>query len=92
MVRILAEVGSEEPPEDEQTRRVCVLVEAGPKALVEALRRLDAEDIEVHDVGLHRPTLDDVFLSLTGHMAEEPPAEGKKAGRRGRRARKGAAA
>ncbi|HEX7660587.1 MAG TPA: ATP-binding cassette domain-containing protein [Pseudonocardiaceae bacterium] len=92
MVRILAEVGSEEPQVDEQTRRVGVLVEAGPKALVEALRRLDAEDIEVHDVGLHRPTLDDVFLSLTGHMAEEPPAEGKKAGRRGRRARKGAAA
>jgi ABC-2 type transport system ATP-binding protein len=50
---------------------VQVLVDAGPKSLIEALRRLDAEGVAVLDVGLHRPTLDDVFLSLTGHAAEE---------------------
>jgi ABC-2 type transport system ATP-binding protein len=68
---VLREVGSAEPSVDEHTRKVDVLVEAGPKALIEALRRLDAQNVAVHDVGLHRPTLDDVFLSLTGHAAEE---------------------
>ena len=36
-----------------------------------ALRELDGQQIAVQDVGLRRPTLDDVFLSLTGHAAEE---------------------
>jgi len=35
------------------------------------LRRLDAANIKLLDVGLRRPTLDDVFLSLTGHVAEQ---------------------
>jgi ABC-2 type transport system ATP-binding protein len=86
--RVLAEVGSDEPKVDEQSRRVSVLVDTGPKALIEALRRLDTESISVLDVGLHRPTLDDVFLSLTGHSAEEDAAAapaGK--GRRGRKAK-----
>ena len=40
------------------------------------MRRLGEERIKVDDVGLRRPTLDDVFLALTGHTAEEPePAE-----------------
>ena len=68
---VLAEVGVGEAGVDNHTRRVDVLVDAGPKALVEALRRLDAQDITVQDVGLHRPTLDDVFLSLTGHAAQD---------------------
>ncbi|SFP81271.1 ABC-2 type transport system ATP-binding protein [Amycolatopsis arida] len=70
---VLAEVGSGEPNVDEHTRRVDVLVDTGPKALVEALRRLDARSVAVQDVALHRPTLDDVFLALTGHGAEEKP-------------------
>jgi ABC-2 type transport system ATP-binding protein len=37
---------------------------------VEAVRRLDEVDVAVDDLGLRRPTLDDVFLSLTGHAAE----------------------
>ena len=36
------------------------------------MRRLGEERIKVDDVGLRRPTLDDVFLALTGHAAEEP--------------------
>ncbi len=43
----------------------------GPRLLIEAVRRLDAEGIELADVSLRRPTLDDVFLALTGHVAEE---------------------
>ncbi|GLZ43115.1 ATP-binding cassette domain-containing protein [Actinokineospora sp. NBRC 105648] len=83
--RVLAEVGSDEPTTDEQHRRVQVKVDTGPKALVEALRRLDQESVAVLDVALHRPTLDDVFLSLTGHAAEDEPeveTEGKRKGRK----------
>jgi ABC-2 type transport system ATP-binding protein len=69
--RVLAEVGTGEPTVDRHSRRVQVVVEAGPKSLVEALRRLDVEGVTVLDVGLHRPTLDDVFLSLTGRATEE---------------------
>jgi len=42
----------------------------GTTILTEAVRRLDAEGILLADVGLRRPTLDDVFLGLTGHAAE----------------------
>ncbi|GIU99133.1 MAG: daunorubicin resistance protein DrrA family ABC transporter ATP-binding protein [Actinomycetota bacterium] len=50
----------------------------GTRVLVEAVRRLDAEGIELADISLRRPTLDDVFLALTGHAAEEasPPPDG----------------
>ena len=39
--------------------------------LAEALSRLEGSGVEVLDVGLRRPDLDDVFLSLTGHVAED---------------------
>ena len=42
----------------------------GTAILTEAVRRLDAQGIRLADIGLRRPTLDDVFLSLTGHAAE----------------------
>ncbi|MCW4356043.1 ATP-binding cassette domain-containing protein [Hoyosella sp. YIM 151337] len=45
-------------------------VSTGPEALMHLLRALDGEKVKVLDVGLRRPTLDDVFLSLTGHAAE----------------------
>ncbi|HEX6357542.1 ATP-binding cassette domain-containing protein [Actinophytocola sp.] len=70
-VRVLAEVGAGEPTTDRHSRRVQVVVDGGPKSLIEALRRLDVEGVTVLDVGLHRPTLDDVFLSLTGHVTED---------------------
>jgi ABC-2 type transport system ATP-binding protein len=38
----------------------------------DAVRRLDAAGVGVDDIALRRPTLDDVFLALTGHAAEEP--------------------
>jgi ABC-2 type transport system ATP-binding protein len=65
----ITDVGSERPVVD--GRRICLPVATGPKALMEAVRRLDENDIELHDVGLRRPTLDDVFLALTGHGAED---------------------
>jgi len=61
----------------------------GPRVLTEAIRRLDAEGIELADISLRRPTLDDVFLSLTGHAAEEVSAgDGEGDGDRGRRSRR----
>ena len=73
--QVLADVGSGEPHVDQHTRRAEVLVDTGTKALIEALRRLDQHSVVVNDVALHRPTLDDVFLALTGHAAEEAAAE-----------------
>ena len=40
-------------------------------SLIQALRALDDKGITLTDAGLRRPTLDDVFLTLTGHRAEE---------------------
>ncbi|NMH96304.1 ATP-binding cassette domain-containing protein [Pseudonocardia acidicola] len=68
---VLAAVGVGEPVVDEHLRRVSVPVSGGTKALVEALRRFDGEGVELLDVALQRPTLDDVFLTLTGHPAED---------------------
>ncbi|MDQ1744235.1 MAG: type transport system ATP-binding protein, partial [Pseudonocardiales bacterium] len=55
----------------EHNRRIIAPVTGGAGLLMEALRRLDAGGITVLDVALRRPTLDDVFLSLTGHASED---------------------
>ncbi len=55
---------------DEHTRRLTVPVTGGGKVLVDVIGRLEDAGIAVLDVGLRRPTLDDVFLTLTGHAAE----------------------
>ena len=56
-----------------ERRSIVVPVAGGAAVLADALRRLDAQGVPVDDVGLRRPTLDDVFLSLTGHAAEAEP-------------------
>ncbi len=68
---VLAGVAVGEVAVDEHTRRLTAPVTGGGKALQEALRQLDAVGVTALDVGLRRPTLDDVFLSLTGHAAED---------------------
>ncbi|WP_039803459.1 daunorubicin resistance protein DrrA family ABC transporter ATP-binding protein [Nocardia araoensis] len=50
-------------------RRIVVPVSDGSQALVEAVGRLAEHGVQIHDVGLRRPSLDDVFLTLTGHEA-----------------------
>jgi ABC-2 type transport system ATP-binding protein len=58
---------------------------AGSVALLDSVRRLDEAKISVAGIALHRPTLDDVFMSLTGRSAEDGQApEPPKKGRRGR--------
>jgi ABC-2 type transport system ATP-binding protein len=57
---------------DEHTRRLTVAAHGGAQRLVEVVRDLDDASIGIDDIGLRRPTLDDVFLRLTGHAAEAP--------------------
>jgi ABC-2 type transport system ATP-binding protein len=59
---------------DAQRRYVGATVAGGPGLLAAVVRDFDAAGVEVDELGLHRPTLDDVFLTLTGHAAE-PEAE-----------------
>jgi ABC-2 type transport system ATP-binding protein len=65
--------GPGEPECDGRTVRVPV--KTRPGVVAEAVRRLDEAGVELEDLEVHRPTLDDVFLSLTGHVAEEPAEE-----------------
>jgi ABC-2 type transport system ATP-binding protein len=55
---------------DEPARRVTVPAPGGAQHLVAVVRDLDAAGITIEDVALRRPTLDDVFLALTGRAAE----------------------
>ncbi len=70
--RVLSELAVGEVQVEQGSRRLVVPVSGGAGVLVEALRRLDAEGVAVLDVGMRRPTLDDVFLSLTGQSADAP--------------------
>jgi ABC-2 type transport system ATP-binding protein len=64
-------VGPDEPAVDVPTRRVAVAVDAGTAQLMTAARALDDAGVAVEDLGLRRPTLDEVFLALTGRGADE---------------------
>jgi ABC-2 type transport system ATP-binding protein len=67
---IVARVTGNKTTIDEGLRMISAPVTLGSNALIEALRELDAVGIHPLDIGLKRPSLDDVFLSLTGHTAE----------------------
>ncbi len=69
--RLLRPMATGPVTREHQRRGLLVPVSGGAALLADALRRLDAEGVAVDDVGLRRPTLDDVFLSLTGHRSEE---------------------
>ena len=62
--------GGEEAPETDGNT-VSIRVRRRTGLIVDAVRRLDEANVDVDDITLRRPTLDDVFLSLTGHVAEE---------------------
>lgn len=70
--RAMATHGKGEVKIEQHTRQITVPVAGGAKLLAEVIRDLDAQGIEIDDIGLRRPTLDDVFISLTGHAAETP--------------------
>ena len=72
-VAALAPLGAEPPRVDRPTRSIAVPVEHGSARLLDAVRALDGLGLDVSDIGLRRPTLDEVFLSLTGRPAEAAP-------------------
>lgn len=72
---IVAKVSGTAVNVDEGLRQISAPVTTGSKALIEAAKMLDEAGIHPLDIGLKRPSLDDVFLSLTGHVAEEKIAE-----------------
>jgi ABC-2 type transport system ATP-binding protein len=72
--QLLSEFAVGDMQVEEHSRLVVVPTTGGARTLTRALRALDGGGVEIDDVGLRRPTLDDVFLTLTGHVAE-PSAE-----------------
>jgi ABC-2 type transport system ATP-binding protein len=67
-IEALAPMSDEPPAAEDDVVRLPVRRRSG--TIVEAVRRLDQAGVDVDDLAVRRPTLDDVFLSLTGHAAE----------------------
>jgi len=86
-VAAIANIGEGEPHADKETGVINVGVGGrGSDALIEAVRELDGAGVLTHGLTLRRPSLDDVFLALTGHAAEEEEPGGRRRGRkRGRK-------
>jgi ABC-2 type transport system ATP-binding protein len=71
-IAALAEMSDERPTLHDCTVSAPIRGRSG--AIAEAVRRLDDAGVGIDDIAMRRPTLDDVFLALTGHAAEEEPA------------------
>jgi ABC-2 type transport system ATP-binding protein len=67
---------------DAESRTLSIPSKGGLRNVKEILEKLDDADIQVEDISLHRPTLDDVFLSLTGKTTAKEAQNGKKKGGR----------
>jgi ABC-2 type transport system ATP-binding protein len=80
----IARIGEGEPHVDKETGVINVGVGGrGSDALIEAVRGLDSAGVQTQGLALRRPSLDDVFMALTGHVAEEDgQPEDRKRGRK----------
>jgi ABC-2 type transport system ATP-binding protein len=74
--QVMAEMCGDGVQVDQESRRLTAPVTGGVDSLGAVLRQLKKSGVNVLDVGLRRPTLDDVFLTLTGHIAEEDSVAG----------------
>ncbi len=74
-IEIVSRVSGNKAALDETLRHISAAVSNGSQSLMEVLRNLDSAGIHPLDIGLKRPSLDDVFMSLTGHVAEEVKSE-----------------
>jgi ABC-2 type transport system ATP-binding protein len=70
-IAALGEMSEEQPTFEDHAVHAPVRTRSG--AIAEAVRRLDAAGVGIDDIAMRRPTLDDVFIALTGHAAEEEP-------------------
>jgi ABC-2 type transport system ATP-binding protein len=86
-VTAIASIGEGEPHADPHTGVVSIGAGSrGSDALVDAVRSLDAAGVITRGLTLRRPSLDDVFMTLTGHAAEDDDQPGgRRRGARGRR-------
>jgi ABC-2 type transport system ATP-binding protein len=83
--RTLRPYGDGEMHIDPENRTILVPTTNGARLLADVVRDLDAAGVRLDDLGVRRPTLDDVFLTLTGHAAEEIPSEEPAAARPARK-------
>ena len=74
---VLKRIGAGEIGVDEHLRRLTAVAGDGARSLVQVVRDFDEATIGIDDIALHRPTLDDVFLALTGHAAELETTNGE---------------
>ncbi len=82
-LRAVAGLSASAPTVETDAKRIKVPVgSGGSTALIDAVRRLDAAGVVTENLALHRPSLDDVFLAVTGHAAEVEP-DGAAKGRKG---------
>jgi len=89
-VTAIVPVGEGEPHADKETGVISIGVGGrGSDALVDAVRSLDSAGVATKDLALRRPSLDDVFLALTGHAAEEEEQRAKRGRSRQKRAANG---
>jgi ABC-2 type transport system ATP-binding protein len=72
---VLRGATSEEPMFEPNKRCLVVHAPNGSQTLMQVVRALDEADITPDDLEMHKPTLDEVFLAITGHVAEEADAE-----------------
>jgi ABC-2 type transport system ATP-binding protein len=70
---VLASLGMAEPSTDPATLRCSLAAPGGSKLLPIVVRALDEAEVPVEDIALRRPTLDEVFLALTGHSTTTDP-------------------
>jgi ABC-2 type transport system ATP-binding protein len=64
-----------QPKVEQKAKRITVPAHGGSAVLVDAVRALDRMSIRIDDIALRRPTLDDVFMRLTGHATEDEDEE-----------------
>ncbi|MDP4001546.1 MAG: ATP-binding cassette domain-containing protein [bacterium] len=69
-VGVITQFGNEVPHINEDTNIITMAVTGGTSVLVDVVRKFDVANIKINDIVLRRPSLDDVFLTLTGHTAE----------------------
>jgi len=79
--RALTDLAAGDTAVNDHTRQVSGPVRGGSSVLVDVIRELDSLGIVIDDIALRRPTLDDVFLTLTGHSAEIATTDGDPVGR-----------
>ena len=82
---LLGGLSTESPQTDELRGHVVLAVENGAGRIAEVVRLLDSQDIHIAELNLRRPTLNDVFLSITGEAIAEEESKPKRRGFFGRR-------